>query len=226
MQQIDIQAFIFDMDGVLADTIEPHYHAWKRFADEEGVYFDRVMNEDLRGLARRDCLHRILAGRELDEATIQEMMHRKNVYFHEMLDQFTPADRLPGVTDLLADVRRHGLAVGVASSSRNTKPVLTRLELWDAFDVVGDRNVVSNAKPQPDVFLWVAGALRVPPRNALVLEDSRFGVEAAHRGGFWSVGLGAHAEGAHVQLPDLQGTTVAGLLDLLARSQAAQVQTV
>ena len=68
----EIQAFIFDLDGVLTDTAEYHYLGWQRLADEEGIPFDREAGDALRGVARRDSLMRILDGRPADEEQIQE----------------------------------------------------------------------------------------------------------------------------------------------------------
>ena len=69
-----MQAVIFDLDGVVTDTSELHYRAWKRLADEEGVAFDRTANEQLRGVSRRDSLRILLGDRTATEAQMQEMM--------------------------------------------------------------------------------------------------------------------------------------------------------
>ena len=60
---MNLQAIIFDLDGVITDTAEYHYQAWQRLADEEGLPFDRKINEHLRGVGRRESLEIILAGR-------------------------------------------------------------------------------------------------------------------------------------------------------------------
>lgn len=76
-----LRAVIFDLDGVLTDTAEYHFRAWKRLADEEGIPFSRADNERLRGVSRRESLQRILGNREVEEARLQEMMARKNRYY-------------------------------------------------------------------------------------------------------------------------------------------------
>ena len=92
-----LRGVIFDMDGVLTDTIEFHYQTWQRLADEEGIPFSRQANEALRGLSRRDSLLRILQGRVLPEATIQELLERKNRYFRSFIETMTADYLLPGV---------------------------------------------------------------------------------------------------------------------------------
>ena len=84
---LDIRAFIFDLDGVITDTAEYHFRAWKRLADEEGIPFTRQDNEALRGVSRRESLNRMLKGRPIDEATAQDYMQRKNDYYVASLDR-------------------------------------------------------------------------------------------------------------------------------------------
>src|SRR6202022_2945087 len=84
------QAILFDLDGVLTDTSEYHYRAWKRLADEEGIPFTHEENDaHLRGGSRRESLMYILRDRKVTEAQIQEMMDRKNRYYTEMIKDMT-----------------------------------------------------------------------------------------------------------------------------------------
>jgi beta-phosphoglucomutase len=213
LMTIEIRAFIFDMDGVITDTIEYHFLAWKRLAEEENIPFTREDNDQLLGMSRRESLNRLLKGRSIDEDLAQTWMRRKNDYFQEYLQCFTPANRLPGVTSFLDEARAAGLLLGIGSSSMNTRDVLRRLELHDFFDAVGDANSVTNTKPAPDVFLWVAGRLNVSPAQTVVFEDAAAGIEAALRGGFWTVGIGsANVSQAHVNIPDLMQTDVQQIL--------------
>ena len=72
------QAILFDLDGVLTDTSEYHYRAWKRLADEQGISLTRQENDaHLRGMSRRESLLYLLRGRPVTEAQIQEMMERR-----------------------------------------------------------------------------------------------------------------------------------------------------
>ena len=71
-----IRAFIFDLDGVITDTAEFHFLAWKQLADEEGIAFTREDNEQLRGVSRRESLNRMLKGKPIDENTAQAWMER------------------------------------------------------------------------------------------------------------------------------------------------------
>ena len=129
-------AVIFDLDGVLTDTAEFHYLAWKRLADEEGLPFDREANEQLRGVARRESLLFILNGRSASEDQMEAMMARKNGYYQAMLGQISPDDLLPGVVDLLALLDEAQIPYGVASASKNAPEVVARLGIANGTSLV------------------------------------------------------------------------------------------
>jgi beta-phosphoglucomutase len=203
-----IDAFIFDLDGVLTDTAEYHYLAWQRLADEEGLSFSRAENDGLRGLSRRDSLVALLKGRTVDEATMQAWMERKNTYYLASLEHISPNDLLAGVADFLAAAKSAGLRIAVGSASKNARFVLERLGILNLFDAIGDGTSIVNSKPAPDLFVWTAGRMNVNPAHAVVFEDAAAGIRAAKAGGFRTVGLGeAVGAGADISLPGLSGVT-------------------
>ncbi len=214
-----IQGFIFDLDGVLTETSEFHYLSWRQLADEEGLSFTREDNEQLRGISRRESLMKLLKGKTLPEDTIQDYMYRKNAYYHQHLQTMTPDDCLPGVRELIDDALANNLKIGVGSASRNALPVLEKLELVDRFNIIGDGNSVKNSKPAPDVFLWVAGGLRIAPKNIVVFEDAEAGIEAAKIAGFNTIGIGSPdiVGEADKLVPSLQGITVDKVLQFFAQ---------
>jgi beta-phosphoglucomutase len=198
-----IEAFIFDLDGVLTDTAEYHFQSWKRLADEEGIDFTREDNHQLRGVSRRESLIRMLKGREVEEEQMLEWMERKNNYYRSFLTQITPNDLLPGVSRFLQQAISAGIKLGVGSASKNARDVLKSLDILDMFDAIGDGYSVVNSKPAPDLFIWVAGRLNVVPSNTVVFEDAEAGIEAAIKGGFYTVGVGpADVSRANLVIPD------------------------
>lgn len=185
-----IKGLIFDLDGVITDTAEFHFLAWKRLADEEGLDFTREDNEQLRGVSRRESLIRLLKGKIVPEHTMEVWMHRKNEYYKSFLEEITPDDLLPGVGDFLSTAQSMGLRLAIGSASKNAKPVIEKLDLIDMFQVVGDGFSVVNPKPAPDLFVWVAGGLHIHVSDVIVFEDAPAGIDAAKSAGCSTVGIG------------------------------------
>src|ERR1700730_17255849 len=124
------KAIIFDLDGVLTDTSEYHYQAWKHLADDEGIPFTHEENDaHLRGVGRRESLMYIIRGRQYTEEQIQEMMERKNNCYTEMIKQMTPQELVEGGRALLDEIRQAGIKSAIASASKNCRTVLERLDI-------------------------------------------------------------------------------------------------
>jgi beta-phosphoglucomutase len=190
-QAADIQGFIFDVDGVLTDTAEYHYKAWQRLADEEKLPFDRQENEALRGVARRESLMHIVGDRQYSEATLQEMMERKNRYYVESIATITPKDLFPGAVELLQELRKAGIKIAIGSASKNARTVIEKLGIGNLVDAIADGDSVTRPKPAPDVFLYAAKQLGLEPAHCVVVEDATVGIEAAIAAGMWTIGLGS-----------------------------------
>lgn len=190
-----ILGVIFDLDGVIVSTDNCHYLAWKRMADEEGIYFDRTINERLRGVSRMESLEIILerAQRPYTDDEKQAMAARKNAYYVELIGSLTRADILPGALDTLSYLKGRGVKVAIGSSSKNTPIILRQIGLENAFDAVADGNAITHSKPDPEVFVLAARLLGLEPKNCLVVEDADAGIEAAVGGGMRALGVGSAA---------------------------------
>lgn len=214
-----IRGFIFDLDGVLTDTAEYHYRGWKRLADEEGIPFERVDNEALRGIPRRESLMLILKGRSYPEEKILELMDRKNQYYLQFINEITPKDLLPGARELLEEIQQAGLKSALGSASKNAPDVVRRLGIAGLLDAISDGSSVERQKPAPDLFLHAARQLNLKPEECAVVEDAAAGIEAAIAGGFHSVGLGPRERvgNADVVLDSLAGVHLQKILGLLGQ---------
>lgn len=199
-----IEAVIFDLDGVIVSTDECHYRAWKKTADEEGIYFDRKINDRLRGVSRMDSLEIVLERAErlyTDEEKV-ELAERKNNYYKEYIKKLTKDDILNGVNENLAELKAKGIKVAIGSSSKNTPDILKYIGLDNYFDAVSDGNNITKSKPDPEVFLKAADMLGVPYEKCLVVEDADSGIEAGKRAGMYTLALN-NAKGADYSLADL-----------------------
>lgn len=179
------------MDGVLTDTVEYHYQSWQHLADELNLSFTREDNDKILGLSRPDSMRIFLKGRPTTDKEFQQLLQKKNGYFLNLIEQFSPANLLPGVSRLLHAIKGAGFKMAVASSSRNAKLILERLEIATLFDAVTDSNYIQHAKPAPALFLNAANYLEALPFECVVFEDSSAGVEAGLSAGMLVVGVGS-----------------------------------
>lgn len=195
----DIQACLFDLDGVLTQTAKVHAAAWKTMFDEylkqrdgEGfVAFDAHHDYDeyVDGLPRPDGVRGFLKSRgiEADEATVKELGDRKNELVLKIIER-DGVEPYEGSVRYLHAAKDAGRRLAVVSSSANAKEVLKAVGILDLFDHVVDGHAVAEGglkgKPAPDTFLAAAEALGAAPAHAAVFEDALAGVEAGRAGRF------------------------------------------
>lgn len=202
-----IEAVIFDLDGVIVSTDDCHFRAWKRMADEEGISFDRQINERLRGVSRMESLGIVLERAKwmyTDEEKAS-LAARKNEYYRQLLADLTLADVLPGAERIVRSLRLRGIRIAIGSSSRNAPLILEKIGLAGLFDAVADGNGISRSKPDPEVFLLAARLLNINPERCVVVEDAFAGILAAKAAGMKAVGVG------YAQACDLADDTAASL---------------
>ena len=191
-----MKAFIFDLDGVIVFTDKFHYQAWKKMADEMGIYFDETINNRLRGVSRSESLEIILEryeGPALSKEKKAELMESKNNTYRELLASMTPADVTEDVRRTLAELHNRGYKLALGSSSKNAKFILEKVQLLDAFDAISDGTNITKSKPDPEVFLRAAEFLGEKPEDCYVVEDAYAGIDAAKSAGMQAVGIGIAA---------------------------------
>ena len=186
------KAFIFDLDGVIVDTARYHFLAWQKLAQELGIEFTPEHNEQLKGVSRVRSLDLIL---DLGNVTAnQEDKNRwliqKNEEYLSYLKDIDHTEILPGVMPILQFLKEKNQLIALGSASKNARPILEKTGIIDYFNAIVDGNDVTNAKPDPEVFLQAAKLLDVSPENAIVFEDSVAGVQAANIANMMSVGIG------------------------------------
>jgi beta-phosphoglucomutase family hydrolase len=207
----NIQALLFDLDGVLTQTAKVHAAAWKQTFDEflreraqesgSGfVPFDEVADYDeyVDGKPREDGVRSFLSSRgiELPEGansdppqaqTIHGVGNNKNERVLKLIhDQ--GVEPYEGSVRYVRAARDAGLPRAVVSSSANCRDVLKAAGIDDLFETIVDGVVAERdqlrGKPAPDTFLAGAKALGIEPSSAAVFEDALAGVEAGHAGHF------------------------------------------
>lgn len=210
-----IEACLFDLDGVVVDTAKYHFIAWKALAEELGFEFTLEDNERLKGVSRMQSLEILLeiGGLQFPEQEKLAMAERKNALYVSYVEKMTPEETLPGVEHFLQELRDNGIKIALGSASKNAPMILDRIQLTHLFDVVVDGNSITEAKPNPEVFLKGAEKLKVLPEHCVVFEDAIAGIEAAQHANMFSVGIGnPETLGfADLVIPGFDGFTVSTL---------------
>ena len=186
------KAFIFDLDGVIVDTAKYHFLAWQKISSELGIEFTPEHNERLKGVSRVKSLDIILELGKI-QATQNDKdkwLKQKNEDYLSYLVDMDQSEILPGVLPILQYLKEKKQLIALGSASKNARPILEKTNIISYFDAVVDGNDVSNAKPDPEVFLQAAKLLNVSKENAIVFEDSVAGVQAANAANMTSVGIG------------------------------------
>ena len=186
------KCFIFDLDGVIVDTAKYHFLAWQKLAQQLEIDFTPEHNEQLKGVSRVRSLEIILALGNI--AASQEdkeiLLKQKNNEYLSYLVTMDESEVLPGVLPVLAFLKEKNQKIVLGSASKNARPILEKAKVIDYFDAVVDGNDVSNAKPDPEVFLQGAKKVNLSPEKCIVFEDSVAGIQAANIGGMTSIGIG------------------------------------
>ena len=179
---MNTKAFIFDLDGVIVDTAKYHYLAWQKIAAELNIEFTHEHNELLKGVSRVRSLDIILElGKvEASQEDKDRWLVQKNEDYLSYLVDMDESEILPGVFPVLKFLKEKNQPIALGSASKNARPILEKTGILSYFDVIVDGNDVTNAKPDPEVFLIAAKLLDTKPEDAFVFEDSVAGVQAAN----------------------------------------------
>ncbi len=186
------KAFIFDLDGVIVDTAKYHFMAWQKIANRLGIEFTHEHNEQLKGVSRVRSLDIILGlgGVEATQDEKNKWLVEKNEDYLGYITNMNEDEILEGVVPVLQFLKAQNQKIALGSASKNARPILEKVNILHYFDAIVDGNDVTNAKPDPEVFLRAAQLVNIPAEDAVVFEDSVAGVQAANIAGMASVGIG------------------------------------
>jgi len=186
------KAFIFDLDGVIVDTAKYHFLAWQKIASELGIEFTPEHNENLKGVSRIRSLDLILelGNIQASQEDKNKWLIQKNEDYLSYLVDMNFSEILPGVMPVLEYLKENNQGIALGSASKNARPILEKTGILSYFNVIIDGNDVTNAKPDPEVFVQAAKGLQIANENAIVFEDSVAGIQAANTAKMVSIGIG------------------------------------
>jgi beta-phosphoglucomutase len=213
---------IFDLDGVIVNTVPLHFKAWKRMFGEYGKEFNMKDDEDkVDGIPRMDGARAILtelSQDELDKAATKKQGYFVNFLLEEGVNVYSTT------VHLIKDLRRNGVKIAVISSSKNCPDILKKAGLYPLIDTEINGRQIVRGKPAPWIFLEAAKRLELTPGECIVFEDAVLGVEAGKRAGMFTVGIDRRnkperLKQADVIVSDLGETSYNKLRDLLDESK-------
>ena len=219
MHNLEIKGFIFDLDGVIANTADLHYRAWCKIGDQWGFNLSKAQNEELKGISRKDSILKIAnwAGKSFTNEDLDAFAFEKNKNYLSYCQTLGTKDILPGVYDFINASMNKGLKLAVGSASKNAKIILQKLGILDLFSIIVDGNMVQNSKPDPEVFIKGAEILELEPKSCVVFEDSQAGIQAAINAGMFSVGVGQEElESCNYRIKNFEGLSPKQLINQLS----------
>ena len=213
------KAIIFDLDGVIVDTAKYHYLAWRKIANDLGFDFSEKENENLKGVSRIKSLEYLLqkGNIKLSQKEKDKLLFVKNEHYLSLISNMDESEMLSGIAELIKDLHKENIPFALGSASKNARRILDAIQLSNLFSAIVDGTDVSNAKPDPEVFLIAAKKLCFAPKNCIVIEDSKAGIEAANNVDMISVGIGSDEvlEDADYILNDTSELTLGFLKNLM-----------
>ena len=182
-------AFIFDMDGTLVDNMRIHNRIWSNLLAQKGLVIgEEEFHRQTTGKTTPEILRMLFGSQMSEEEILQFAEHKEELYRKDFRPFLHP---VPGAEGFLAEARRLGVAIGLATSAgkKNIDYVLSGTSLTRYFDVVVSGEDVRRGKPDPEIFILAAKKLNVPVGQCLVFEDSPLGIEAARLAGMQAVAI-------------------------------------
>ena len=184
--------FIFDLDGVITNTEDYHFDAWKSICMKLNYDLSLEKNEELKGVSRSECLDKILkwANLSLDSKEFNKLLHTKNELYLKKISNINSSNIINGVYDFIQNAKQEKHSIALYSSSKNAKFILNKLNLYSYFDAIVDGNSVKASKPDPEGFILASKLTKSNPEDCVVFEDSEAGIIAGNKINMTTIGIG------------------------------------
>lgn len=200
--------FIFDFDGVLADTEALHFKAWNMGFEPFGGQLTLEEYLPLKSTGRKNITAAFSEKmqRTFSDGELLDICKEKDIQFEKLCENADESLIINGARELLSELKSKNKKVAVASSASTSAQLIKKLGLSQYFDKVVDGNFGLPKKPDPAVFLKAAELLKVKSEKCLVFEDSIAGIKAAQNAGMSFVAVGGiQSESAIANIRDLSG---------------------
>ena len=192
---------IFDLDGVIVNTVPLHFKAWKEMFNEYGKSFSfQDYKNIVDGIPRVGGARAILT--DLSDEEIKTACDKKQEYFLECL-KTEGIEVYKTTISLIEELRSNNIKIAVISSSKNCPSILKKLDLYKLIDIEISGNDIAKGKPDPQIFLTARDRMGLESSECIVFEDASLGVEAAKRADIFTVGVDRHNDAGRLEKADL-----------------------
>jgi HAD superfamily hydrolase (TIGR01509 family) len=182
------KAILFDMDGVVVDSMPYHYLSWKQIFGSMGIHLDKMEVYKREGEQGIGSISSILSehGKSFDVEEIQKMLRDKESLFKKIA-----SPRLfPGIKAFIQDLKKNGYRLGlVTGTSRDEIGSVLPSSIIKSFDVVVSGDNVKRGKPAPDPYMKAIEDLEVIPADTLVIENAPYGIQSAKQAGTFCIAI-------------------------------------
>jgi len=187
-----LPTFIFDLDGVITNTEDYHFDAWKSICIKLNYDLSLEKNEELKGVSRSECLEKILkwANQSIDSKEFKKLLNTKNELYLKKISNIDSSNIIEGVDDFIKKAKHRNHTIALYSSSKNAKFILRKLNLYSYFDAIVDGNSVKASKPDPEGFILASKLTKSNPEDCVVFEDSEAGIIAGNKINMTTIGIG------------------------------------
>lgn len=184
---MSFKSAIFDLDGVVVNTVPLHFKAWKSMFSEYGKNFTfEDYKQKVDGIPRLDGARAILS--DLNKEDLEKAATKKQEYYLELVNK-GEVEVYPSTVSLIMELKKNSIKIAAASSSRNCRYILEKADLIGLFDAIVAGGEFKKGKPNPEIFLLAASRLGSSAAESVVFEDAKLGVEAAKNGNMLCVGI-------------------------------------
>ncbi len=192
---------IFDLDGVIVDTVPLHFKAWQKMFSEYGKEFTfEDYKKKVDGIPRINGAKAILG--KLPQEELERAASKKQEYFLEFLEK-EGVKVYQSTLNLIKELKEKGIKIAVVSSSKNCRYILKKANIEDLFDVIITGLDIKKGKPDPEIFILACKNLGLKPSECIVFEDALLGVEAAKNAKMWCVGIDRYNNPERLKKADL-----------------------
>ena len=183
-----IKAIIFDMDGVIVDSIPMHLKIWKKMFNKRGIKFSNKIFEKYNGTSTYEIGKSLIEEFNLDETPddiVKEKLDYELIYREKEIKLFKES------VDVLKKLKKQGYKIALATGSKRSilDFIINKFKIDKYFDAIAHTEEVKNSKPAPDIFLLAAKKIKVDPKYCVVIEDAVNGIIAAKKASMKSVAI-------------------------------------